>query len=179
MLSQAEGRVTDARHHYIMTRISVRSFKPNDQAAVKTLIQNGMQERWGSAYDPAMNPDTDDIWGVHVANGVEVIVAEIGDVIVGTGMLSTESGGGRLRRVAVHREWRRRAVGRRIIEELCSLAAVRGLDPLRVRTDTPWNDAVTFYESCGFTVSYRDEGETELVRTIGPVADRTERPPVP
>lgn len=89
----------------------------DDQGAVRALIQSGMQQRWGSAYDPAATPDTDDVWSTYVSNGDEVLVAEIGNEIVGRGMLTTDSGFGRLRRTAVKSECRRQGVGRRIIVE--------------------------------------------------------------
>jgi hypothetical protein len=43
-----------------------------------------MRERWGDAYDPAANPDLNNISAIYVARGAEVVVVEVGGDIVAT-----------------------------------------------------------------------------------------------
>jgi hypothetical protein len=68
----------------------LRAFTPGDQPAVRQLVLDGMRERWGDAYDPAANPDLDDISASYVTRGAEVVVVDIGGKIVAAGVLRPE-----------------------------------------------------------------------------------------
>jgi hypothetical protein len=62
----------------------MRDFDPGDQEPVRELVLGGMRERWGDAYDPAANPDLNNISAIYVARGAEVVVVEVGGDIVAT-----------------------------------------------------------------------------------------------
>lgn len=131
----------------------LRAFQLRDQPAVRRLIIDGMRERWKEQYDPSANPDVDDMWNSYIARGGEVVVWEEDGIVVATGTLVPESnGGGRIVRMSVAVPWRRRGIGRRIVAELAHRAKQRGLDPLRVTTDTPWREPIALYAACGFEI---------------------------
>jgi hypothetical protein len=53
-----------------------------------------------------------------------------------------------------------------VIAELVERATQRGLDPLRVTTDTPWSDAVALYASCGFTLVEQTEEASHFFMSL-------------
>ncbi len=142
----------------------LRDFKPCDQEPVRELVVAGMRERWVDAYDPSANPDLDNISASYVDRGADVVVAEIGDEIVATGMLWPEGDGrGRIVRVSVDQAHRQRGVGRQVVEELVRRARRRGMLEVVVLTDTPWTSALALYRSCGFNDVGQDESDTHFV----------------
>jgi hypothetical protein len=68
--------------------VSIRDFVPSDQAAVRSLILEGLAELWGTI-DRALNTDVADI-AVSSADG-RTLVATVGGVIVGTGTIAQRS----------------------------------------------------------------------------------------
>jgi GNAT superfamily N-acetyltransferase len=148
---------------------TARAFRREDQAAVEALIQDGMRERWGEAYDPAANPDVADVWASYVDRGADVIVLVEDGAVLATGTLLTpEPGTGRIVRMAVRGDHRRRGLARAVVHELLARARARGLSRAVVRTDTPWPDAVALYRSCGFEIEAQDDAETDLVLDLAP-----------
>ena len=132
---------------------------------MRSLILDGMRERWGAGFDPAVNPDVDDMWASYIATGGEIVVWVEDGAVVGTGTLVPEAdGGGRIMRMSVARSWRRRGIGRRIVAELVRRAGRRGLRPVRVSTDTPWPEAVGLYAACGFAIVEQDDADTHFER---------------
>lgn len=135
---------------------------------MRNLILAGMRERWGDQFDPAANPDTDDLWGNYIAAGAEILVVEEGGDLVATGTLIPEAGGaGRILRMSVHGRHRRQGLARRMVAELLQRAARRGLDPVLVTTDTPWPDAVALYRSCGFALVSQDDEASHFSMPAG------------
>ncbi len=140
----------------------LRDFERRDQPIVRDLILGGMRERWASDFDPCANPDVEDMWGTYVALGGEVLVAEVHGEVLATGTLMPQvDGSGRIMRMAVRRQYRRKGLARMIVMELIDRARRRSLDPVVVATDTPWADAVALYRACGF----------ELVRQTATATD--------
>ena len=147
----------------------VRSFVPDDQAAVRALILEGMRERWAERYDPTVNADLDDIAGSYVACGSEVVVDEIGGRVVAVGILLREPDGhGLIVRMSVAATRRRCGHGRGVVAELLRRARHRGMREVRVLTDTPWASAVAFYASCGFVEVARDDVDTHFAMELAP-----------
>lgn len=140
-----------------MDDVSIRPFRSEDQAAVRSLVLAGLGDHWGTI-DETMNPDLDDIARYYVAPGHVVVVAWLGDDIVGTGTLVNETdGAGRLVRMSVSRQHRGRGLGRRLVKHLLDEAAERGHRRVWIETTDTWKDAIALYRSCGFQVDgYRD-----------------------
>lgn len=146
---------------------------------MRALVLAGMRERWGDRFDPAANPDADDVWGSYVARGAEVVVVAVveeagggGDAgVVATGTLVPQAdGSGRILRVAVDRRHRRRGLARLVVAELVERAGRRALDRVVVTTDTAWPDAVALYRSCGFGLVAQTAGATDLSMFLAPTA---------
>lgn len=145
----------------------LRDFATGDQDPVRELVLSGLRERWGDTYDPAANPDLDDISAAYIDTGVEVVVLETGGEIVATGMLKPEGDRrGRIVRVSVGKAHRRRGFGRQVVEELVRRARCRGMVEVVVLTDTPWTSAVALYRSCGFDDVERDDTDIRLARSL-------------
>lgn len=144
--------------------LELRDFSAADQAATRALIQAGLRERWRGRFDPAANPDTDDLWANYIADGGEIVVAVDDGRIVGTGTLIALTGrSGQLVRMSTDAAYRRRGIARLIVEELTRRAEARGFDRLRITADTPWTSAVALYTACGFKIERQDERDTEFV----------------
>lgn len=130
---------------------AIRVFTPRDQAAVQTLVLDGLRERWGDAYRDDVNPDLDDITGNYVESGADVVVAEAAGDIVACGLVLPEAGDlGRILRVSVEHGHRRQGLARALVTELVARARDRGVRRIVVRTDTPWESALALYRSIGF-----------------------------
>jgi ribosomal protein S18 acetylase RimI-like enzyme len=142
----------------------IRDFDRGDQAAVRDLVLEGLRERWGDAFDAAVNPDLDDIGATYVDVGADVVVLVADGRILATGTLAPgDPGQGRILRLAVDRRHRRQGLGRLVVDELVARARRRGLRELAVLTDTPWASAVALYRSCGFTEISRDQMATRFI----------------
>lgn len=145
----------------------IRDFVARDQAAVRELVLEGMSERWADDYDPSYNSDLDNIMGNYVERGAEVIVVELEGQIVATGTLIPDGAQrGRIVRTSVDRRYRRRGLGRQVVEELIARARQRNLVEVVVLTDTPWTSAVALYRSCGFDEVGRDCTDTHLAMRL-------------
>ena len=143
--------------------VAIRDFDPRDQDSVRRLVLEGLRERWGETFEDGRNPDLDDIADTYVHAGAEVVVAERGGQIVGTGtLLPVGEGCARIVRMSVDRRCRREGVARRVVMELVDRARARGMREVLVSTDTPWTSAVDLYRSCGFVEVGRDETDTHL-----------------
>ena len=153
----------------------LRPFESGDQEAVRGLVLAGLRERWGEAFDPTFNADVDDVAASYVARGATVLVAEgVDGRIVGVGvLLRLPDGSGRLVRVSVDADARRRGHGRRLVEALVEVARSEGRPRVRVLTDTPWTSAVALYRACGFVVTGQDDRDIELVLDLRPVDQKT------
>jgi len=132
----------------------LRDFRPDDQGAVRDIVLDGMRERWGDAFDAAVNVDLDDIWTYYVSERrAEVVVCEEEGAVVATGtLLPLDIDTGQLVRIAVIRQQRRKGIAAAIVKELQRRAGQNEMKTLVVTTDVPWTDAVALYRACGFTV---------------------------
>jgi GNAT superfamily N-acetyltransferase len=146
--------------------IFIRPFQPEDQAAAKSLVIEGLAERWGFR-DPCKNPDLDDI-AASYARGV-FLVAVIGDRIVGTGaMVPRAEDTAEIRRMSVARPYRRQGIGGAILHRLLEAARSAGYRKLILETTSTWEDAVAFYQKHGFRRTHVREGDTFFALELNP-----------
>lgn len=140
-----------------MGQVTIRDFRSEDQAMVRTLVLAGLGDHFGTI-DETMNPDLDDITAAYVATGARVVVAEFDGAIVGTGTLvEAQPGVGRLVRMSVARGQRGRGIGRSLVHCLLDEARARGWRRVLVETTDDWQDAIGLYRACGFqTEGFRD-----------------------
>ncbi len=140
----------------------IRRFVASDQVAVRRMILDGLGEHFGFV-DESLNPDLDDIRTSYVATGGLFVVAEIGGQIVGTGALVREEPEvGRLVRMSVRSDFRRRGIARSLVAHLVKAARQRRYRRLVLETNGDWFDAIGFYPSCGFTEYARTPEEVHL-----------------
>lgn len=137
-------------------QILIRPFQPDDQAAARQLILNGLGSHWGWI-DETLNPDLNDIHTHYVAAGHLFVVAVKDGEVVGTGALVRESEGvSRMVRISVGTAQQRQGIGRQLVTHLVQQAWARGADRLVVETNLDWWDAIGLYINAGFTEYARD-----------------------
>lgn len=146
----------------------IRRFEPADQAAARRLIQTGLAEHFGFVDEDA-NPDLDDIAASYPAQGHRFLIAESGGDLIGTAALITAGKeAGRIVRVSVAPDYRRRGVARALVGRLAQHARALGLVRLWVETNDDWADAIGLYVALGFREDARGNGSVYLSMAIGP-----------
>jgi GNAT superfamily N-acetyltransferase len=141
--------------------ITLAPFRPEDQAAAKALVLEGLAEHWGWL-DPSLNPDLNDI-SESYAQGAFVL-ARIAGTLVGTGALIPEGEDSvRVVRMSVARAWRRHGIASRILAALLDEARARGCRQVVLETTSTWQDATGFYLRHGFQIIGHWDGDTHFV----------------
>ncbi|HEY3290485.1 MAG TPA: GNAT family N-acetyltransferase [Anaerolineae bacterium] len=139
----------------------LRPFSSDDQVAVRSLILEGLGERWGFI-DETCNPDLNDISATYIEHGHQVIVAEDKNGIIGTGTLVVNGTLARMVRVSVRRSKRTSGIGCAIVKSLMQCARERGVHRIEVETNLDWFSAIRLYEKHGFTEYIRDDESVYL-----------------
>ena len=149
----------------------IRPFVSEDQDKCKQLILEGLSEHFGDAFDTVKfpNPDLDDISKTY--KNETFLVVESGGEIIGTGALIEEdvkTGTGRIKRMYVKREYRRREIGTKILDELLNAAKDRGYNYIVVETTLNWKYVIDFYLRYGFEIiEYRiEDNEVDMQMSI-------------
>lgn len=141
-------------------RLTIRDFTPADRAAVRAIIENGLRERW---VDEAPAGSWSGNSEVVVATVSEPGADESDEEVAGIGILVPEADGlGRIVRMSVAGDGRRRPLAKALIRELVSRARDKGHHAVIVSAETPWTDAVDLYEDSGFLVTESDEADIHL-----------------
>ena len=144
--------------------ITTRPFRPQDQAAAKSLILAGLEEYWG-ALDPALNPDLDDI-AASYSEDFFVLAWRAGE-LVGTSALVCEAEGvARIVRMYVNCKLRRLGIGSLILDYLLQQARTAGYRQIVLQTTSTWEEAIAFYRQYGFQVVGEWDGNTHFVREL-------------
>jgi putative acetyltransferase len=137
--------------------VKILPFQPENQEAVKTLINQGLGEHWGTI-DPTQNPDLDDIESTY-HNDV-FLVASLDGVIIGTGALRCGSSRvAKIVRMSVAPHLRRQGVGKRILNHLIQEASRKGCRKIVLETTETWRDVINFYLAFGFQVTHHKDGD--------------------
>ncbi len=146
--------------------ISIVPFQPEDQAAVKALILDGLVEHWGWL-DPHKNPDLEDIFISY--HGSVFLVARQAGQIVGTGALVSRSEDlGEIVRMSVATGSRRQGIGRLILKRLVEHARRAGMKRILLETTATWSEVINFYESCGFQLTHNKNGDAYFCLELPP-----------
>ena len=137
--------------------LTIRPFAPGDQDAARDLILEGLRGRFGSAFDGDLNRDLDDIAASYA--GAYFIIALLCDQLVSTGALVPRGPEvTQVVRMSVDRRYRRRGIGRAILDRLLERARCSGCRRVILGTNDAWDDAIAFYTSCGFRQVARHQG---------------------
>lgn len=144
------------------SELLIRPFEASDQESARRLILEGLSEHFGFI-DETLNPDIDDIVAHYIARGHVFLVVQIENDLVGTGALIIKDGGiGQIVRISVHRDYRRRGIGKAVVERLIELARQRGMRRLLVETNNDWYDAIGLYKHLGFIEYRRNAREVHM-----------------
>ncbi len=137
--------------------LKIIPFQPENQAPVKSLILNGLEEHWGFL-DESKNPDLDNI-AVSYAEATFLVVW-LDDEIVGTGAFIPRSESQvEIVRMSVKKELRRRGIGQQILSELCRRTAQDGYEEVILETTETWQDVIDFYLQYGFEITHYESGD--------------------
>jgi ribosomal protein S18 acetylase RimI-like enzyme len=148
------------------SELLISPFVAEYQDDVRKLILEGLSEHFGFV-DESLNPDLNDIQAEFIARGQSFVVAHIGDTLVGTGALIHEKDNiGRIVRMSVNREYRRRGIGKALVEHLLKLAHQRNLERILIETNNDWDDAIGLYKRCGFVEYHRDDVSVYLSKKL-------------
>jgi ribosomal protein S18 acetylase RimI-like enzyme len=139
----------------LQNSLIITDLQHEEQDEARQLILAGLEEHWGWL-DSTKNPDLQDIAASY--SGETFVVARSSGRMVGTGALIREAEDvGRIVRMSVSKDARRKGVGRAVLEALCQRAKKRGFQQLVLETTETWEDAIGFYRDFGFQfVEYRD-----------------------
>ena len=137
--------------------VIIKPFQPEYQDEVKRLILSGLKDHWGEL-DPAKNPDLNDI-GSTYANA-SFLTAWMDGRLVGTGALIPRDGNvAEIVRMSVAGDMRRQGIGRLVLQTLCRQAREAGYQRVILETTETWFEVIAFYESYGFLITHRHEGD--------------------
>lgn len=146
-----------------ITLFKVRRYRPSDKEAVKKIYKlASIHSEIGYRSGP-WESDFDDIEGVYFKGG-DFLVGTINDEIVAMGGLRKVSNTvGYIRRMRVHKDYRRNGFARQIIQGLEQSARRNNLQELQLKTSKDQKMAQAFYEKNGFMhmnkkKSYYQEG---------------------
>jgi GNAT superfamily N-acetyltransferase len=135
--------------------IRIERFDPAMQDAFRTLVLDGLAERWG-AVDESLNTDLSDVDSHYDSDCV--LVAVDSATVVGTGILLLRDAEGEIVRMSVHRNYRRRGIATQVLAELVDLADRRGVRRVVVETNAKWIEARNLYETFGFRFTHSAPG---------------------
>lgn len=129
-----------------------------NQAEVRALILAGLGDHWGYV-DERLNPDLNNIVSSY-RDGRTVLLRDSGGELIGTGTVVPRGEGvAEILRMSVARGARRQGVGRRIVGELLATARQWDIAAVVLETTSSWEDVVSFYLECGFTITHVADGE--------------------
>lgn len=136
--------------------LKLRRFQQSDQEQVKRLIIDGLSERF-PVNNPELNPDLADISAWYLEKNHLFVVIEFHKEIIGTGGLIFEGKGtGRIVRVSVSAQYRRRGIATQIVNHLIQKAREAQLYRIMVETNLDWEEAISLYQNLGFSEYSRD-----------------------
>lgn len=145
------------RRDPVTESLDVRRLEPQDVEAVRTLILDGMQDRW-KPLDPTLNRDLDDFVGTYGA-GV-TLTGWRGQRLVATGtLMPREADIAEVLRMSTASDFRRLGIASRVLGELIAEARLCGVRRLVLVTETAWTDARALYERHGFLLDREEDWE--------------------
>lgn len=151
---------------FLMTDVQIRSFDRGDQEAVQKLILNGLSDHF-AVLNPSLNPDLTDIWVNYIETGGCFLVAVDGCTVIGSGALIWETGMiGRIVRMSVAADHRRKGIGRLLVKALLEEGRKRAYTKIVVETNEDWTSAISLYERCGFRPYDHRDGEIHMQLTL-------------
>ncbi|MGM0751919.1 MAG: GNAT family N-acetyltransferase [Bacillota bacterium] len=123
----------------------------------KDVILSGFLERFGFI-DHTLNPDIHDISVEYDGTKHHFFVGKEGDDIICTGAIRKESVETyQIVRMSVQSSYRKRGLGRIMLNHLEEKAYSLGARTLILETNKHWGDAIRFYQNNGYIYKEEDE----------------------
>jgi len=122
------------------------------QEQAKQVILAGLKQRWGFL-KASLNPDLNNIVESYTKQGNSFLVGRLGNTIICTGALISEgTNTGRIVRMSVVKEFRKKGLGTLMLQHLVEIAKEKKYQKLVLETTKSWADAIAFYKKFGFEV---------------------------
>ncbi len=140
-----------------LSSITIRSFQPSDQKAVKTLVLAGLLDHWGKL-DLSKNPDLDDI-AASYQSGLFLVACRNQEIIATGALLPRSRDTAEIVRMSVAAGSRRQGIGNLMLTNLCAQARLRGFRRIILETTSSWRDVINFYLRYGFSITHEKDGD--------------------
>jgi len=121
----------------------------SNQKEAREIILDGMREQWG-VLDLNFNHDLDNIYENYLVKGDIFLLGIYKNRVVCTGALQKEMTFGRIVRMSVKKEWRKKGFGTIMLQKLLTIARDANYEKVVVETTKTWKDAIYFYKKNGF-----------------------------
>jgi GNAT superfamily N-acetyltransferase len=145
------------RGDLVTAGLHLRRLEPQDVDAIRTLILDGLQDRWGTL-DPTLNPDLDDFVATY-GEGVTLTAWRARRLVATGTLMPRELDVGEVLRMSTASDCRRLGIASRLLGELIAEARRRGMRRLVLVTETAWADARALYERHGFLLDREEDWE--------------------
>lgn len=138
---------------------SIRQFRQHDADDVRRLFVEGQRqfaagiEREIESYiEDTLAGDLSDIPGNYINRpSSNFWIVEAGGQVIGmVGLQRRDTATCEVRRMAVDRRWRRKGIGRSLLETAEDFARSQGFESMVLSTITPLQPAISLYEGAGF-----------------------------
>ncbi len=142
-----------ARHNRLPDGLRIRRYEAADNDQVWALHWEGVLNttRDYPKVDPKYDEDLTRLEEVYLGDGCNFWVVETGDGLVGMAAISrADAATGRLRRMRVTKDWRRKGVAKALLEEAIVFCRDCGYDRLILDTTEHQTAAQRLYEEAGF-----------------------------
>ncbi|MGG4166503.1 GNAT family N-acetyltransferase [Rossellomorea vietnamensis] len=135
----------------------ISPIEKHQSGQAKNVILSGFLERFGFI-DHTLNPDIHDISLEYDGTKHHFFVGKEKDRIICTGAIRKETEGTyQIVRMSVLASYRKRGLGRIMLQHLEGKAHSLGAKRLILETNKQWADAIQFYKHNGFTYMNEDE----------------------
>jgi len=120
------------------------------QDSARQIVLEGLGEHFGYI-DEHINTDLEDICANYTQKGDKFFVGLIEEKVVATGALMKEEKGiGRIIRMSVSKEQRRKGLASQMLKYIIDSAKKEGYTGLVLSTEHNWHAAIKLYEKFGF-----------------------------
>lgn len=139
------------REDGLLDGVLLRRAANEDSDGVRALVF-GVLRSYGLRPDPATtDSDLDDLEGHYFSNnGWFAVLEEAGGIIGSYGLMGLDSGTCELRKMYLDRRFRRRGLGKLLLEDAMKRARGMGYVVMVLETASVLREAVALYESYGF-----------------------------
>jgi len=148
-------------------QIQLRSVLPSDAEALCAAINAVAAERWVLATVQFSLDEVRGFLGMSIEISMPHVLALDGEIVIGWCDIvpgKAANGFGHIGRLGmgVRREWRRRGIGRRLLEECLRQAAQAGLEKVELEVYTDNEPALLLYKEFGFAEEGLRRGARKL-----------------